>query len=267
MNEKELEDFDLMTYGFPCQSFSVMGKRLGFNDKEKGNLFFESMRIVKYKKPKFLIAENVKGLIHHDKGNTFETIIKTLEYLGYNNYYKILRSSDFDVPQERERIFIVSIRKDIDNNKFVLPKGKPTNKTLKDIIEINADRKQPKGSLMKYLNPIYFKEYKSNGNIKKLFDGNVQGYFTSSFSLNRIYSINGTSPTLTTHNDAVYYEINGHLTQRERFKLQGFNPDYVDLLLKNGISKGYIDKMSGNSITVNVIQAILKNLLLSYEYI
>ena len=68
-------------------------------------------------------------------------------------------------------------------------------------------------------------------------------------------------------NDTVYYEINGHLTQRERFKLQGFNPNYVDLLLKNGISKGYIDKMSGNSITVNVIQAILKNLLLSYEYI
>ena len=267
VNEKELEDFDLMTYGFPCQSFSVMGKRLGFNDKEKGNLFFESMRIVKYKKPKFLIAENVKGLTNHDKGNTFETIIKTLEYLGYNNYYRVLRSSDFDVPQERERVFIVSIRKDIDNNKFVLPEGKPTNKTLKDIIEINTDRKQPKGSLMKYLNPIYFKEYKSDNNIKKLFDGNAQGYFTSGLSYNRIYSINGTSPTLTTKNDAVYYEINGHLTQRERFKLQGFNPDYVDLLLKNGISKGYIYKMSGNSITVNVIQAILKNLLLSYEYI
>ena len=120
---------------------------------------------------------------------------------------------------------------------------------------------------MPYMSEEYFKKYKSDNNIKKLFDGNVQGYFTSGFSSNRIYSINGTSPTLTTKNDAVYYEINGHLTQRERFKLQGFNPDYVDLLLKNGISKRYIDKMSGNSITVNVIQAILKNLLLSYKYI
>ena len=113
VDETRLGDFDLMTYGFPCQSFSLAGKKLGFDDPDKGNLFFESMRIAKYKKPKFMIAENVKGLIMHDKGTTFKTVLNTLEDIGYNNYYKVFNSSYFGIPQARERIFIVSIRKDI----------------------------------------------------------------------------------------------------------------------------------------------------------
>ena len=267
VDETKLEDFDVMTYGFPCQSFSLAGKKLGFDDPDKGNLFFESMRIAKYKKPKFMIAENVKGLIIHDKGNTFKTVLNTLDDIGYNNYYKVFNSSYFDIPQARERIFIVSIRKDIDNGLFVLPEGKLTNKTVRDFIEFNSKRKPPKSSLIPYMSEEYFKEYESSSNIKKLFDGNTQGYFTSDYTGKRIYSIDGISPTLTTANNATFYEINGHLTQRERFKLQGFNPDYVDLLLANGISKGYIDKMSGNSITVNVIEEILKELLKTYNYI
>lgn len=251
-----------MTYGFPCQSFSIAGKRLGFDDETRGNLFFESMRIAKYKKPKYMVAENVKGLVNHNKGNTFKIILETLENIGYNNYYKVLRSCDFDVPQARERIFIISIRKDIDNSNFQMPIGKLTEKTLEDIIE-NKPRKQMKKSLSIYNNDKYFtKSYISDMNIKKLFDGVAEGYFKSGFTLNRIFSIKGSSPTLTTKNDAVYSEINGHLTGRERFKLQGFNPDYVDILIKNGISKGLIDKMSGNSITVNVLEEIFKNLFL-----
>lgn len=262
IDETKLKDFDLMTYGFPCQSFSIAGKRLGFDDETRGNLFFESMRIAKYKKPKYMVAENVKGLVNHDKGNTFKIILETLENIGYNNYYKVLRSCDFDVPQARERIFIISIRKDIDNSNFQMPIGKLTEKTLKDIIE-NKPRKQMKKSLSIYNNDKYFtKSYISDMNIKKLFDGVAEGYFKSGFTLNRIFSIKGSSPTLTTKNDAVYSEINGHLTGRERFKLQGFNPDYVDILIKNGISKGLIDKMSGNSITVNVLEEIFKNLFL-----
>lgn len=262
VDETKLEDFDLMTYGFPCQSFSVAGKRLGFKDETRGNLFFESMRIAKHKNPKYMIAENVKGLVNHDKGETFKTILKTLDKIGYNNYYKVLRSCDFGVPHARERVFIISIRKDIDDYNFLMPIGELTNKTLKDIIE-NKERKEMKKNLQIYNNEIYFtKKYTSDMGVKKLFDGVAEGYFSSGFTLNRIFSINGTSPTLTTKNDAVYSEINGHLTGRERFKLQGFNPDYVDKLLKNGINKGLIDKMSGNSITVNVLEEIFKNLFL-----
>lgn len=266
INEKELPNFDLMTYGFPCQAFSVQGKRLGFDDPERGNLFFESMRITKEKKPKYMIAENVKGLVGHDKGRTFQTILKTLEWLGYNNYYKVLNSVYFDVPQSRERIFIVSIRKDIDNGKFQFPKGSMTSKKVKDILDVNGDRKTVKESLKPFMNEKYFKhEYKSDSGINKLFDGCAEGYFKSSFSGNRIFSIEGVSPTLTTKNDTVYFEIGGHLNQRERFALQGFLKSDADLLIQNKIPIGEIDKMSGNSITVNVIEEILKSLLLSQE--
>ena len=262
VNEETLDDFDLMTYGFPCQAFSIAGKRLGFKDETRGNLFFESMRIAEHKKPKYMIAENVKGLVGHDKGNTFKIIIETLEQLGYNNYYKILRSCDFGVPQARERIFIVSIRKDIDDGNFKMPIGKLTDKTLEDIIE-DKPRKEMMKSLQPYNDTSYFtKKYVSNMNIIKLFDGVAEGYFTSGFSSHRIFSIKGISPTLTTKNDASYSEINGYLTGRERFKLQGFNPNYVDILIKNGISKGLIDKMSGNSITVNVLESLFRELFL-----
>jgi DNA (cytosine-5)-methyltransferase 1 len=262
VDENSLPDFDLMTYGFPCQSFSMQGKRLGFDDPNKGNLFFESMRIAKCKKPKYMIAENVKGLISHDKGNTLKTILNTLDFIGYNNYYKVLNSVKFNIPQSRERIYIISIRKDVDSGDFVFPEGNMTNKTVKDILDVNKNsRKVVKKSLVKYMNKLYFtKIYKSISGIKKIFDGCAEGYFSSSFSSNRIFSINGTSPTITTKNDAVYYEINGHLTSRERFALQGFKKEYADILLENGISKGDVDKMSGNSISVNVLTEIFKKL-------
>lgn len=268
IKEEELDDFDLMTYGFPCQSFSMQGKRLGFDDPVNGNLFFESMRIVRHKKPKFLVAENVKGLITHDKGNTLKTILKTLEFLGYNNYYKVLNSVNFNVPQARERLFIVSIRKDIDTKKFEIPEGSKTSLKLRDIMDLDSERKSPKKSLLPYFDEKYFiKSYASEHGVKKLFDGCAEGYFTSYFSGNRIFSIDGVSPTLTTKNDAVYYEIMGHLTQRERFALQGFDKEYADLLKTNGIPKGEIDKMIGNSITVNTVEKVLEMLLHSQNVI
>ena len=262
VDETILEDFDLMTYGFPCQSFSIQGKRLGFDDPEKGNLFFESIRIAKYKKPKIMIAENVKGLTNHDNGNTFKTILKTLEDIGYNNYYKILNSSNFGVPQNRERIYIISIRKDIDNHKFLFPNNKEITTCVNDILDLDRPRKTCKQSLLKYMDEKYFTQnYNSSTGIKKLFDGCAEGYFSSSFCANRIFSIYGVSPTLTTKNDSNFYEICGELTSRERFALQGFKKEYCDLLIENGFKKGKLDKMSGNSITVNVLIEIFKNIL------
>lgn len=171
VDETELSDFDLMTYGFPCQSFSVAGKKLGFDDPEKGNLFFESMRIARYKKPKYMIAENVKGLVGHDKGNTFKTILSTLEFLGYNNYYKVLNSVNFDIPQSRERIYIVSIRKDVDKGSFKFPEGAMTTKTVADFIDKDNENRYLKESLRPFLDTKYHREYNSNKGIRKVFDG------------------------------------------------------------------------------------------------
>lgn len=102
----ELPDFDSLVGGFPCQSFSIAGKRGGFQDT-RGTLFFEIARIAKVKRPAYLLLENVKGLLNHDKGNTFATIISTLDELGYDCEWSVLNSKNFGVPQNRERVFII----------------------------------------------------------------------------------------------------------------------------------------------------------------
>jgi len=102
---EELPDFDFLVGGFPCQAFSVAGKRRGFNDT-RGTLFFEIARILKDKRPRYFLLENVKGLLSHDKGKTFQTILKVLSDLGYVVQWTLLNSKDFQVPQRRERVFI-----------------------------------------------------------------------------------------------------------------------------------------------------------------
>jgi len=114
IDENDVPDHDLLVAGFPCQAFSVAGKRLGFEDT-RGTLFFEMARIAKAKKPKVILAENVKGLVSHDKGKTLNTIIQTLCDIGYTVDFNVLNSKYFGVPQNRERIFIIAIRDDLIN--------------------------------------------------------------------------------------------------------------------------------------------------------
>ena len=103
---EQLPDFDLITGGFPCQSFSIAGARKGFDDT-RGTLFFEIARIVAVKKPKYIFLENVPGLLNHDQGRTFETIIHTLDELGYDVCWQVLNSKNFGVPQSRNRVYII----------------------------------------------------------------------------------------------------------------------------------------------------------------
>lgn len=133
IDAKDVPDHDVLVGGFPCQAFSVAGRREGFGDT-RGTLFFDIARIAAKKKPKALLLENVKGLVNHDKGNTLDTMIRTLNEIGYVVDFDILNSKYFDVPQNRERIFIVAIRKDlIESEAFdeestkgqtIIPKGK-----------------------------------------------------------------------------------------------------------------------------------------------
>ena len=136
---KDIPNFDICLAGFPCQAFSLAGKKLGFDDNYKGlsrgTLFFDVARICEYHKPKVIFCENVKGLLVHDKGRTFEVIKKTLEELGYKVYNKVLNSKDFGVPQNRERIYIVAFRNDIDSSKFKFPEPTNPETTIADIIE------------------------------------------------------------------------------------------------------------------------------------
>jgi DNA (cytosine-5)-methyltransferase 1 len=135
---KDIPAHDILCAGFPCQSFSIAGKRKGFEDT-RGTMFFEIARIVEYHKPKVVFLENVKGLRNHEKGKTLTTILSTLDDLGYENHWQILNAKDYGVPQNRERIFMVAIRKDI-KKEFSFPDKTPLTKTLSDILETKVDK-------------------------------------------------------------------------------------------------------------------------------
>lgn len=140
INEKELKDFDLMTYGFPCQDISVAGKQKGINKDTRSGLLYEALRIAKYKKPKYLIAENVKNLVGKKFKKDFEKLLEELIEMGYNNYWKVLNAKDYGIPQNRERVFIISIRKDIDKG-YDFPKPHENGLILKDMLDDEVEEK------------------------------------------------------------------------------------------------------------------------------
>lgn len=146
IDEKELpKDIDLVTYGFPCQDISLAGKQKGlFNEdgtQTRSGLFFEALRLIEEAQPKVAIAENVKNLVSKKFKLQFEIVLKCLEAAGYNNYWKVLNAKDFGIPQNRERVFIVSIRKDLDKGNFTFPEGFPLELRLKDMLEDEVDEK------------------------------------------------------------------------------------------------------------------------------
>lgn len=155
VDEKKLNDFDLMTWGFPCTDLSAAGRQKGFIDengnKTRSGMYYEGIRILREKKPKLSIIENVKALTSKKFAKEFQMILDDLDEAGYNTYYKILNAKDYGIPQNRERVFIISIRKDIDNGKFKFPDPKPLKIRLKDLLDDEVDEK------VKYLS---YEEYK-----------------------------------------------------------------------------------------------------------
>lgn len=136
------EPVDLITYGFPCQDISNAGKQKGFTDEDgnrtRSGLFFEALRIIDEHRPKFAIAENVKALTSKKFAEEFRIVLESLEAIGYRNYWQVLNAKDFGIPQNRERVFIISIREDIDKG-FTFPDAIPLELRLKDMLEDEVD--------------------------------------------------------------------------------------------------------------------------------
>ena len=146
LDETQLpDDIDLITYGFPCQDISLAGQQKGLlNDdgtKTRSGLFFDALRIIEHTQPQIAIAENVKNLTSQKFSEQFDTVLSSLENVGYNNYWKVLNAKDYEVPQNRERVFIISIRKDIDTGVFEFPDPVPLKKCLKDLLEDSVEEK------------------------------------------------------------------------------------------------------------------------------
>ena len=145
VDETKLADFNMMTWGFPCTDISVAGKQKGFLDedgnKTRSGMYYEGIRILRYKKPALSIIENVKNLTGKKFKKEFEMVLSDLDEAGYNSYYKVLNAKNYGIPQNRERVFIISIRKDLDNGQFKFPEPFDNGIRLKDILEDEVDEK------------------------------------------------------------------------------------------------------------------------------
>lgn len=187
-----MDDVDLITYGFPCQDISIAGKQKGFEDAEgkrtRSGLFFEALRIIEETRPLYAIAENVKALTSKKFEKEFKTVLDSLNDAGYNNYWAVLNAKDYGIPQNRERVFIVSIRKDIDNGSFKFPDGMPLNKRLKDMLEADADAK------------YYIKSEKADRLINNLYN-NLKSNKNNKKNIIPVGSINGHQSGAVIHED------------------------------------------------------------------
>ncbi len=257
--EKDIPNHDILCGGFPCQAFSISGKQKGFDDT-RGTLFFEIARIVDYHKPKVLFLENVKNLVKHDEGKTLKTIIKTLEELEYSVFTKVLNSSNFGLPQNRERIYIVAFHKSLksDTFKFPIPPNNPV--CLENILE-----NEPKDAKIIERNDIeIYKNYSVSNSLFseiELLNKPIQiGKVNKGGQGERIYHTLGHAITLSAYGGGVgsktgLYLINGKirkLSPRECARVQGFPDNFV---LNSSDIQTY--KQFGNSVSVNVLQHIL----------
>lgn len=259
VKSEEIPDFDVMLAGFPCQAFSVAGYRKGFDDeKGRGTLFFELVRIFKDKKPQIVFLENVKNLVGHDNGNTFAVILEELQKENYHVKFAVLNAMEYgNIPQNRERIYIVAF-KDVELYKsFEFPLPVPLKKKLSDIIDFQniVDEK------------YYYTDGKYKGDIyEQLVD--AMDDENAIYQWRRKYvrkNKSGVVPTLTAnqgeggHNVCLIKTKHGirKMTPHECFNTQGFPKNFK---LPQDMSDARLYKQAGNSVCVSVIQRIAEKI-------
>ncbi|MDD4066914.1 MAG: DNA cytosine methyltransferase [Clostridia bacterium] len=250
----DIPDIDILTAGFPCQPFSIAGYQKGFID-DRGNLFFEIIRVLKDKKPKAILLENVKNLASHDNGHTFEVIANALRKNGYFIKKDILNTADYgNVPQNRERIYIVGFRDEKQCERFSFPEPIKLTKSIYDVIKFD----EKKEDLYYYNKTKYYDILKET----------MQNQDTV-YQWRRIYcreNKNKLCPTLTAnmgtggHNVPLIkdnYDIR-KLTPKECLLFQGFPIDYK---IPSNLSNSHIYKQAGNAVSVPVIERIAENIM------
>ena len=291
INTEELPDFDLLVGGFPCQAFSIAGKRKGFEDT-RGTMFFELARILRDKQPRLFVFENVKGLLSHDKGNTFKTIISTIDELGYDCQWQVLNSKNFGVPQNRERVFIVGHLRGTPRPKVFPIRQNDKENTESRQVCTSATVSTRTGSTaggQQFIKQVGTRKDSNSG--------------TQPYQQDRVYDTSGISPALqqalpegghkikiteTISQPFIRNPYNGkqsevetgtlgtscgsstgktaqhlykdstirRLTPVECERLQGFPDNWTE-----GISDTQRYKCCGNAVTVNVVEEIIKKLL------
>ena len=259
---EDIPDVDVVVGGFPCQAFSIAGYRQGFDDeKGRGELFFELVRVLENKRPRVALFENVKNLVGHDNGNTFRVICEQLDLLGYHYTYQVLNAMNFgNVPQNRERIYIVAFRDVEDYNRFSWPLPIPLTHSVKDVIDFDnkVDEK------------YYYTKGKYKGDIVEQLElamKNDEEKYPAIYQWRRKYvrqNKSGVVPTLTAnqgeggHNVCLIKTKYGirKMTPRECFNTQGFPKNFK--LPHQSDARLY--KQAGNSVVVPVINRIAEQI-------
>lgn len=243
IDAQDIPDHDILTGGFPCQAFSIIGHRKGFEDT-RGTLFFDVARILNEKKPYAFLLENVKQLTTHDGGRTFEVILKTLKGLGYFVHYKVLNALDFGVPQKRQRVMIVGFK---NNHPFEFPKKGKIIKTLDDILE-SDETVDPKHFLSEHMKKKFL------ARVRHIPEGNTIWHENKSGNI----GVHPYSCALRAGASYSYLTVNGkrRLTPRENLRLQGFPDDYKMVLPDSAVRK-----QCGNSVPVPMIEAVAEKMI------
>ena len=280
ISENSIPDFDILTAGFPCQPFSYAGRQEGFNDKTRGTLFFDVLRIIKAKRPKMFLLENVKGLKSHNNGETMDIILSSLKELGYDVHWKILDSHKFGVPQKRERWYCVGFDKKVD---FKFPIQTNPNTTLKDIVDVEA--KHPDLELSKF-EKSRIQHHFSTSEIRVPHDNSMyapntkkgkHGVFSflkpdktlrfhigdaAKTQIQEAYycSLDSVAPAIIAAREPKLWDISRRLSVDECRKLQGFPDNFIF-----NVSNLQAKKQLGNSVAVPVIREIVRNMLYYYK--
>lgn len=251
VDEKTIPAHDIVCAGFPCQAFSISGKRKGFEDS-RGTLFFDVARIVKEHKPKVVFMENVKNFASHDNGNTLAVVKQTMEDLGYSFFYKVLNSLDYGIPQKRERIYMVCFREDLLVHNFEFPKGFKLNHFVEDFLLPNTEVED----LIINRDDLSLIDEIPVDNLAKSMRVGIVGKGGQG---ERIYSPKGIAITLSAYGGGVFAKTGGYLIDgktrrlhpRECARIMGFPDSY---LIDQNRNQAY--KQLGNSVVINVLQYI-----------
>ena len=252
VDEKTIPSHDILCAGFPCQAFSISGKQKGFEDS-RGTLFFDVARIVKEKQPKVVFLENVKNFAQHDNGRTIATVKATMEELGYTFHYKTLNAADYGIPQKRERVYMVCIRKDLKTSEFNFPQPFTLTKHVEDYLLQDNEQTQ---KLVVTRDDTFYKEIEDN----KYSNSTIRlGTVNKGGQGERIYSIKGIAITLSAYGGGVFAKTGGYLINgktrklhpRECARLMGYPDSYR---ISDKTTQAY--KQFGNSVVIDVLQYI-----------
>lgn len=275
-------DIDFIMYGSPCQDFSVAGKGAGgdLGSGTRSSLMYETIRIVGKLRPKYVVWENVKNLLSKKHKHNFDVYIETMNILGYNSYYQVLNAKDYGIPQNRERVYTISIRKDIDAGTFKFPEKEELKLRLKNMLENEVEEKYYLSDRMiqgfikhnenhKQKGTGFIWKPKNENGISPTLNTNneikvIGNYMPSGHNASRIVDNEGLAPTVKENHGTVTATNYGlrirKLTPKECWRLMGFDDEDFEKAKAVPTSNTQLYKQAGNSIVVNVLEKILLNL-------